>query len=138
MAFKQILISYNVSMAKSTLSPILTCRRVKRFLKNTSLSPDYVMMLVLYFQVCTNCAPDVDSGPQKLWDEPYFLGAYILPYKNEKKNKLRSTSFQLIRYNNERVKVNFKYQSTCNILIKFKYLGISELFYLLKDWETIN
>ena len=52
--------------------------------------------------------------------------------------KLRSTSFQFIRYNNERVTANLKYQPTCNILIKFKYLRISELFYLLMDWETIN
>ena len=55
-----------------------------------------------------------------------------------KKNKLRSTSFQSISYNNERVTVNFKYQPICNILIKFKYMRISELFYLLMDWETIN
>ena len=55
MAFKQILISYNVSMG-----PILTCRRVKSFSKNTILSPDYAMMLVPHFQVWKNCAPDGD------------------------------------------------------------------------------
>ena len=57
MAFKQILISYNVSMG-----PILTCRWVESFLKNTSLSPDYAMMLVPHFQVWRNCAPPMTIG----------------------------------------------------------------------------
>ena len=77
-------------MAKSTLSPILTCRRVKRFLKNTSLSPDYVMMLVLYLQVWTNYAPDADlarSGPQKLKTSPNFWAHTFWLIKINKKKK---------------------------------------------------
>ena len=62
----------------------------------------------------------------------------FIKMKKKKKTLKRSTSFQSIRYNNERVTVNFKYLPTCNILIKFNYLKISELLYLLMDWETIN
>ena len=77
-------------MAKSTSNPMLTCRRVKSFLKNTSLSPDYVMMLVLYFQVWTNYAPDADlarSGPQKLKTSPNFWAHTFWLIKMNKKKK---------------------------------------------------
>ena len=54
------------------------------------------------------------------------------------KKKLRSTSFQSIRYNNERVTLNFKYQPTCNILIKFGISGDFRTVLSTQDWETIN
>ena len=55
---------------------------------------------------------------------------------------IRSTSFHLNGKNNEKVTVNSKcyheYQHTLNILIKFTYMMLSKLLYLLMIWETIN
>ena len=53
--------------------------------------------------------------------------------------KLRSASFQLIRYNNERVTVNFKCKPTCNILISLNIWGCQNCF--IWSWigkELIN
>ena len=90
------------------MGPVLTCRRVKCFPKNASLSPDYAMMLVSHFQVWRNCAHKISKTNPIFWARKFCL-------INLK--KIRSASFQSIRYNNERVTVNFKWKPTCNILI---------------------
>ena len=59
----------------------------------------------------------------------------------KKKKSFDHSGFQLNRWNNEKVTVNSKYyqehQRTCDILIKFTYLMVSKLLYLLMDCETL-